>query len=259
MMLCAGIIGGNLARMSGTGAIGLVFFCMLISIALGIITGILYNKILVPAMILTIGTLLVWEAIPRLIFQEGVRIPTPMAAFAREPQVYVVFIIAFVLFFLLFNKTAFGHNIRAVGNNQAIAVKAGLNIDEIKLMSFVSGSVFLGIAAFMYISSAANVRNVTALGSMSLMMDGFMGMFMAMFIARYCNMSLAVVIGTFSMRMLTNGFVAMGFSSTARDVVQGFFLLALLTISANAGLFEKRKADKAYAMEANLESNKEQC
>jgi len=84
------------------------------------------------------------------------------------------------------------------------------------------------------------------MGSMTIMMDGFMGMFIALFISKYCDTSIAVVLGSFTMKMLSNGFVSMGLSATVRDIVQGVFLLVLLVISANAGLFERMRADKAF-------------
>jgi len=251
MMLCAGIIGGNLARVTGTGVVGLALFCLVLTVAMGAFTGFLYNKILVPSMILTIGMLLVWEGLPRFIFPSGVSVPTASTVLASTPHIYVIFGMMVVAFHFLFNKTAFGHNLRAIGNNQAIAISAGLDIDKIKLFSFISGSIFLGVAATLHISTVSTLRNVSSMGSMQIMMDGFMGMFMAMFLSKFANMSIAVVIGTFSMRMLTNGFVAMGLSSTARDIVQGLFLLVLLAISANAGIFEKRRADKEFAAEAD--------
>jgi ribose/xylose/arabinose/galactoside ABC-type transport system permease subunit len=77
-----------------------------------------------------------------------------------------------------------------------------------------------------------------------------------MFLEKYCDMSIAVILGTFSMKMLSNGFVAIGLSSTVRDIVQGLFLLVLLVISANAGLFERRKADKEFAAMCNAAYNK---
>ena len=138
------------------------------------------------------------------------------------------------------------HNLRAIGSNQAIANSVGLDSDKIKFAVFTIGGLFLGIGAFLYISNAGEQRNVSAMGSMTIMMDGFMGMFIAMFIAKYCDMSIAVVLGTFTMKMLSNGFVAMGLSSTVRDIIQGIFLLVLLVISANAGLFERMRADKAF-------------
>ena len=253
MITFAGIIGGNLANMTGTGVPGVFGFCLLITVALGAITGVLYNLIRVPSMVLTIGTLMIWEAAPYTLFTEGANMRSNMTILAREPYCYILLAILFVAFYILTNKTAFGHNLSAIGNNQAIANSVGLDSDKIKFFSFLFGSMFLGVAATVHLSITGALRNVTAMSSMTVMMDGFMGVFMAMFLSRYCNTSIAVVIGTFSMRMLSNGFLAMGFSSTARDVVQGVLLLALLTISANAGIIETSRANKAFKDVANKE------
>ena len=253
MMLFAGIVGGNLAKSTGTGIAGVFVFCFVVTLVLGAITGLLYNLIRVPSMVLTIGTLMVWEAAPNLQYPNGVTIPLTMTILAREPYCYVLLGLMFVAFYLLYNKTAFGHNLRAIGNNQAIANSVGLNSDRIKLLSYIFGAAFLGIAAVLHVSLNGELRNASSMSSMTIMMDGFMGVFMAMFLSKFCNTSIAVIIGAFSMKMLSNGFVAMGFSSTARDIVQGLLLLALLTISANAGLIETRRANKAFKEEANRE------
>lgn len=250
MITFAGIIGGNLARLTGTGVFGVLLFCILITLALGAVTGVLYRLIRVPSMVLTIGTLMIWEAAPYTVFPNGANLPSSMTILAREPYIYILLAVMFLIFYILLNKTAFGYNLSAVGNNQAIANSVGLDSDKIKFLSFLFGSLFLGVGAVLHLSSMGELRNVTTMSSMNVMMDGFMGVFMAMFLSRYCNISIAVIIGTFSMKMLSNGFIAMGFSSTARDVVQGLLLLALLTISANAGLIETRRADKTFKEEA---------
>lgn len=253
MMTFAGIIGGNLAKATGSGVFGVLGFCLIITVALGGITGLLYNLVRVPSMVLTIGTLMIWEAAPYTPYPNGANMPSTMTILAREPYCYILLVLMFIIFYILINKTAFGHNLSAIGNNQAIANSVGLDSDKIKFLSFLFGSIFLGVAAALHLSSVGELRNVTAMSSMTVMMDGFMGVFMAMFLSRYCNTSIAVIIGTFSMKMLSNGFIAMGYSSTARDVVQGLLLLALLTISANAGIIETRRANNAFREAANRE------
>lgn len=253
MMLTAGIIGGNLAKSTGTGVLGFALFTLVIAVAVGAITGLLYNWMRVPAIVLTIGTMLVWEAFPKMLYTGGVNLRANMTVLSREPYIYIILGFMLVIFHLLFNYTEFGHNLRAIGNNQAIANSVGLNSDRIKFLAFLYGSVFIGVAAVLYVSQQGEVRNVSAMGSMTIMMDGFMGLFISMFLAKYCNMSVAVILGTFTMKMLSNGFVAMGLPATVRDIVQGIFLLILLVISANAGLFERRRADKLFAESANKE------
>ena len=246
MMLFAGIIGGNLAKTLGWGWPGLVLFCILICVLEGAAEGLLYNAMRVPCIVMSIGMMLVWEALPKLIYPNGVNLVGDITKLCKQPYCFYVLGITAVLFYIIYNKTPFGHNLRAIGSNQSIANSVGLDPDRIKFAVFTIGGLFLGIGAVLYISNAGEQRNVSAMGSMTIMMDGFMGMFIAMFIAKYCDMSIAVVLGTFTMKMLSNGFVAMGLSSTVRDIIQGVFLLVLLVISANAGLLERVKADRAF-------------
>ena len=253
MIIFAGIVGGNLAKITNTGVTGLVLFVVSICILEGMLTGLLYNAMRVPCIVLSIGMMLIWEALPRVLFEGGLNLNFKWTYLARSPHCFLILALCLAVFYVIYNKTAFGHNLRAIGSNQAIANSVGLSSDKIKFLSFTLGAVFLGVAGVLYMSERGEVRNVTTMGSMTIMMDGFMGMFIAMFLSKYCDMSIAVVLGTFTMKMLANGFVALGLSATVRDIVQGLFLLLLLTISANAGFFDRRKADKAFAEKCNAE------
>lgn len=250
VMLSAGIIGGNLATMTNTGIWGLLLFCTLIGVIIGASTGFLYNILRVPCMVLTIGLMLFFEAFPRAIFSGGVRVPMSMSMLSMAPNCYYVAIIMLVIFYILYECTAFGHNIRALGASPSIAASVGLDADKMKIRAFVIAGFYFGIAAALYVAANGEVRNVSTLGSMQTMMDSFMGMFLAMFMSQFCKMPIAVAVSTFTMKMMSNGFVALGMDATVRDLANGVFLLILLAISANAGLFDQIKADKEFQEEA---------
>jgi ribose/xylose/arabinose/galactoside ABC-type transport system permease subunit len=249
--LCALIMGGNFSNMLGLGLPGLILFCIILALFLSFVVGVLFNIMNVPAIVLTIGMVLIFESIPRIFFQAGVIVPRRDTFLAREPWCFVVLILVFCVFYVIYNKTAFGHNLRALGSNAQIAGAAGLNVNKVTLYCFLVSGIFLGIAAALYGSANGEVRNVTAMGSMIIMMDAFMGVFLAFFLAQYCDLTIAVFLGTFTMRLLTNGFVAMGTSATVRDMANGFFLFILLAISANQGLFERMRIRREQIRAAN--------
>ncbi len=249
VMLSAGIIGGNIAGMIG-GGIGTLLLCTtVLGVVIGLVTGILYNKLRVPCMVLTIGLMLFFEALPRAFFSGGVRL-TNVVALSMAPNCYYVGLVMLVIFYVLYEMMPFGHNMRAIGASPSISASVGLNADRIKLKAFTAAGFFFGVAAALYVSANGEVRNVSSLGSMQIMMDGFMGMFLAMFMSTFCKMPIAVMVSTFTMKMMSNGFVALGMSATVRDLANGLFLLVLLTISANSGLIARKKADQAYRLEA---------
>lgn len=251
VMLSAGIIGGNLAKMTGTGMWGLLLFCVVIGVLAGALTGFLYNKLRVPCMVLTIGLMLFFEALPRALYSGGVRMTGDVVQLSMAPNCYIIGAVMLVLFYVAYEVTAFGHNVRAIGANPVIASNVGLDADKIKFKAFLLSGLYFGVAAALYVSASGEVRNVTALGSMQIMMDGFMGMFLAMFMATFCKMGIAVAVSAFTMKMISNGFVALGMDATIRDLTNGLFLLILLATSANAGWLGRIKADKKFVQEAN--------
>lgn len=253
---CAAIIGNGVSNMLGWGLPGLIFFAILVSLACSAIMGLLYNWLRVPCMVLGLGLMLVFESLPRIFFPGGAVISPDDAFLARQPWCFVVMAFVMVLFYVIYNKTPYGHNIRAIGANQSVALAAGLDLDKIKFTNFMVGGFFLGIAAVLYMSAQGKVQNVGALGSMVVMMDGFMGVFLGMLLARWSDPSIAVFCGVLTMKILANGFVAVGLESTWKDVVTGMFMLVIMAISKNAALPAKMKADKAFAEEAIAEQGR---
>lgn len=253
---CAAIIGNGVSNMLGWGLPGLIFFAILVSLACSAIMGLLYNWLRVPCMVLGLGLMLVFESLPRIFFPGGAVISPDDAFLARQPWCFVVMAFVMVLFYVIYNKTPYGHNIRAIGANQSVALAAGLDLDKIKFTNFMVGGFFLGIAAVLYMSAQGKVQNVGALGSMAVMMDGFMGVFLGMLLARWSDPSIAVFCGVLTMKILANGFVAVGLESTWKDVVTGMFMLVIMAISKNAALPAKMKADKAFAAEAIAEQGR---
>ncbi len=251
VVIASAIIGGNLMVMTDTGLPGLVIFCFLTGVILTTITGFLNNKLRVPTLVLTVGIMLVYEALPRLFFPSGATVSIKYTILARSPWIFIVFAIVFIIFYLLYNYATYGHNIRALGGSEEIAKSAGINIPRIKQIGFIISGIFLGAAAVLYISSNGQLLNVSMFGSMPTLLNAFMGVFLAMFLSRYCNIAIALIIGTFTMSIMTNGFIAMGVSAYIRDVTTGLLLLTLLGISANQGRLQKWRMDRERAKLAN--------
>ena len=252
IVLASSVIGGNLALATNTGVVGMCVFCILVSITLSAINGLVYNVLRVPSIVLSLGIMLVYEALPRVLYSGGVVVPTKITFLAQSPYCFVILAIMYVIFYYVYNLTPLGHNMRALGANQSVSISAGLNIDRIKFMAYLMMGVFLGVASVIYLSTQGEVLNATALGSMAVMMDAFMCVFLSNFLVRFCNKTYAVVAAVLTMRVINTGFVSLGMSSEVKNITTGLMMLALLVFSANEGLFEKRKADKAFAEKMNL-------
>lgn len=246
------IVGGNLALLTGTGIVGLLIFCVLTAVFMTTITALLYNFMKVPSMVLTVGLVMVYEASTFVLFKgKGVLISGDITILSRAPYCFIILAVMFGIFYVVFNYTSFGHNVRALGNGQLIARNAGLSPGKTKFKSFLFGGLFLGVAAVINISTKGKLTAATSMASVSTVFDAMMGIFIGLFLTKYCNMAFGVAIGAFTMKMLNTGLIALGLSTTVRDISSGLFLLIILIISNNQGLFADMKSKRIRAREAN--------
>jgi ribose transport system permease protein len=251
IVLCATIMGGNIAKLTYSGFPGLVLFCVAAALILAFIMGTLYNFMKIPGLVLAIGLVLIYESIPRIFFRGGVTIARANTFLSLSPWCFIVLAVMGAIFYIIYNKTAFGHNLRALGSSPTISNSVGLDSAKIKFMCFMVGGFFFGVAAVLHGSNQGQVLNVVAMGSMTIMMDAFMGVFLAFFLTKWCNLTFAVVIGNVTMKMINNGFVSLGLTSTVRDITTGIFLFVLLAMSANEGFMQKIRERNANAEKAN--------
>lgn len=249
VVYASAIIGANLG--AAHGAAGVIACCMLIAIALCAISGLLYTLLRIPAQILSVGMLMLYESLPRLLFKTGGVVSLRDTTLAQPPYCFLVFALVFIFYYIVYQKSLFGHNVRAIGANQSVAFSAGVDIVKTKFITFLVKGILLGAAGFMYMLSNIKVANPDTLTSFGLIFEALMGTFFAMFLRKYSGMPVGMVVGVFSMKMLTTAMVACGMAATVRSLVTGFFLLILLCVSSNQVKFvewlQRRKIGKAAA------------
>lgn len=253
VVTASAIIGGNMMNITGTGLPGLVFFSVTSAILLTSLTGFLNNKLRVPILVVAMGLTLVYEALPSILFPNisAAIIKVKYAVLAQAPYIFIVFAIAFAIYYILTNKTAYGHNIRALGGNSELAARAGLKVDRIKQLSFTFSGVFAGIAGAIYMCSNGQVNTPAAFGSMGTVMDAFLGLFLGMFLSRFCDGAIGIVIAVVTMTILSNGMLNMGIEATYRDIVKSVVLFFLLAFSGNQPYFVAWRRDLKRAEKAN--------
>lgn len=250
---CA-IFGAYFSGLTHTGVWGLCLFAVLTGVVLSIIMGILYRLLRVPCLVLSLGMAMVIEALPNIMVPNATgQIGLLDGFLGSSPWCYLIVIAVFAVFYYINNFTTLGADMRAIGANIRIAQSAGVNIDRVKFISFVITGVFLGVGGVLYMSANVSVIGVTGFASAAMIFDGFMGVFVAMVLGKYVNFSVAVIIGTLTIRLLSSGLVACGFSSEVRGILTGVFLFVVVSFSANSGVLEQIRAKKQIVEEANAQ------
>ncbi len=120
-----------------------------------------------------------------------------------------------IIIYAVFNYTSIGYHVRTIGNNRQVAANIGVSIRNTpRFKSFLFEGVMLGMAAVISISTKGGASATSGMDSMSVSFDALMSVYMGMFLSRYCNLIVGVLLGTLSMKMFNAGLIAIGLSAT---------------------------------------------
>lgn len=244
-VLLASIIGGNLAINLGLGLPGMIALCLIIGLLAGCIVGIVYYLLKIPTIITSIGMLLIYESISGYVFNgAGVYLPSSWSLFNSTTMYIIAAIIALFSYFL-FYKTKIGYNVRAVGNNAAVAATNGLDVYRVKVIALAIAGLFAGMYAMVSLGSSGVQKIVGSMGSMGTCFDAMMCVFVGMSISRKGNLIAGIYCGSLVMQLVKICLMAMGFPSEYNSIIIAVFVLFFMSLDAYSNANVHKKSAKA--------------
>ena len=215
-----------------TGYWGVVLAPIVCGAIIGFINGIVYIKLRIPSLIVTVGLALIYESLSVFAAQgEEKVLSTSYRAFGSYPANLILALCAFLLTAMILRYTKTGTYTYAIGSNEYVAKNMGVNVDKYKVVSFVLCGFFTGIMAILTISYGTSMTAASSLSSMSRNFTPLMGTFVGLAFRRYGTPITAIVIGEFIIALLFNGFVALGAPTTIQNVVTGLVLLLIVALT----------------------------
>ena len=232
--LCAGFITNGVP-------VGLsMILALVIGTALGAVSGLLVTKGRLQPFIATLITMTVYRG-ATMIFMDGKPISNLGDSFTLKvvgkgnfyhiPIPAITFVVMFLIFMFVLEKTTFGRRVYATGSNEQSAKLAGININRTKLITYaISGcmSALSGLILLSRLSSAQPTLGsgyeldaiaAVALGGTS--MNGGRGRVWGTFV------------GILIIAVLNNGLNILGVSSYYQDVVKGIVILIAVLSDRN--------------------------
>ncbi len=214
------------------GYAGLVIAPILVGTLLGFINGMVYIRLHISSLIVTVAMALIYEAIA--VFAAGgknVILPSNYRAFGDYPWNLVLAIFAYVLCAFILKYTKVGTYTYAIGSNEVVAKNMGVNVNRYKVVAFTLAGMFYGMQAILTISYGTSITAAMNLSSMSRNFTPLMGTFFGLAFKKYGHPVIAIVIGEMIIQLLFNGFVALGAPTTIQNIVTGAALLLIVTIT----------------------------
>ena len=226
-IILASIIGCKLAASMGLGYMGLIGGCLIAGAIIGILNGVFYIKLRIPSMIVTTGLA------TANIIAGGVEqtLPSDLRMFGQMPGNLILALLTFAAAYFILNYTKIGTYTYAIGSNEFIAKNMGINVNKYKILAFVISGIFFGIMSILTISYGSSMVAVTGMASMSRNFIPTMGCFFGVAFKKYGMPIQAIILGEFMINIIFYGFVALGAPTAIQDVITGFALLIIITLT----------------------------
>ncbi len=139
----------------------------------GLTHGLLISKGHIEPFIVTLGTLGIYRAYLTY-FSNGGAItlendladaygPIYYGSFLNLPIPIWIFILVAVCGVIILNRTAYGRYVQAVGSNEQVARYAAVNVDRVKITTYVLLGICVGIATLLYVPRLGSASPTTGL------------------------------------------------------------------------------------------------
>lgn len=224
------------------GYFGLFFGCMLTGAMVGVINALVIQKLRIPSVVATVGTLIVYECIGYYITivaggTNSLTLDSSLRAFGSYPWNIILSLVCFVIIYILYKYSRLGLYCNAIGTNQKMAEDYGINIEKWVFIASVVGGVFIGVMALMAISYGSTFTPSLNMESFKRGFTPIMGCFIGVAMKKHMNPVVAIILGEFLMYLIINGLVIMGIDASIQDCVQGLVLVIVVCLTMRSSRY----------------------
>ena len=229
---------------SKLGIPGIVLGALAVALVIATIKSVLSTLINVNGLIISIAYTLIFGSLGYVYVKgQSVILTSENTLLGKFPYSLIILVISGIVIYVLDKYSVFGAHCRALGGNETLAKTAGIKKNVVNTKAIFICSIYAAIAAIISVSRCAGSAAQTGLLSMSVVFQAMTGVFIAMILTKYINMTVGIIVGVVSMNIITIGLIAIDMPSSMKDTVNGGFLLLLMIINF---IINKREKDKLY-------------
>jgi ribose transport system permease protein len=256
----AGIIGGTIAVGAKWSPASMAFLIIGAAVILSLVNGILYIILRLPPTVISLITLMIYEALTQIFNNgKGIMITTKpgYAVFYSESHIFIITACMMIFYWALMKYTRFGLEARALSRGQKIAVDFGIRERPAIIKRYLVVGLFLGIASVLYLGQNLTMDAVQNMSSTIVMFSSIMPVMIGGVLARYSNVPVGIFLAALSMQFIGVGFVCMGLDSNLASAISGLFILGFIAWTGNLPAlklyFSRRK--RRAALERDFETS----
>lgn len=209
---------------------------LLVGVCVGLINGLLIERLQVSSLLITLGTMGVITGVARQISNlESVPIINPDFTFyfgAGEvfgiPVLFLWTIVIAGIAYLALNKLVFGRHLLAVGGSPKAALAMGINVVRVRLNALVISSVAAALAGLLYAGRLHGARYTLGEADLLTVIAAVAIGGTSLFGGRASIVG--AILGSWLMGMINNGLILSGFSTNEQMIARGVILIIAVAI-----------------------------
>lgn len=258
MASLVGIVAGTLFQSEQPIVLAIVV-SLIVGVVGGIINGILVSYIGVSAFVATLGMLTVFRGLALYIGGGssiyGRAVPDAFSDFGRGgipigtineravelPNLTIIAAIVLILVMITLAWTVFGRRLYAVGGNMEAARLSGIQVNQLRLLTFVISGLGAAVAGLMLFSRLATAHPTQGEG---LMLQAIAAVFLGMTLSEEGQPNVfGTLLGVLILGVLANGLTQLKIDTYIQEIVTGVIIVLSVTLSSlsrkNLGLLAR--------------------
>ncbi len=234
-----------------------VLIGLVLGLALGFLNGYLSVKLKVHPMVVTLATMAIFQGISYMITKSNsiYGLSTEFKFLGQGkllgiPVSIIVMVAVLILATVFLNKTYLGRYVYALGGNSEASRLAGVNINTIRIMTFVICSFFVAIASILLVSRSGSTNSSVGAGTEFTCITAAVlgGVSMAGGEGKVWRAFVGVII----LGVLSNGMQFIGLGVYPQYIAKGIILMAAISFDTYQKSPSRKKKSEIKAKEPVL-------
>jgi ribose/xylose/arabinose/galactoside ABC-type transport system permease subunit len=216
------------------GAVGLLLGVGL-GLLIGLVNGLIFARVRIPSFIVTLAMMAILASLLRIVSGGKAIYLDPggplgwLGILGRFPGVLIVVLVIVAVCWLLYNKTAFGLDLRAMGGSERVSGLLGVSLTRRRVEVFGLVGLLVGVAAIVNLARVGAASPVTGTG---LELEAISAVVLGgtPLTGGYGSI-VKTVVGALALTVLDNGLTLTGVQPSWNAVVRGTLLIIAIGIA----------------------------
>ena len=236
-MSVAAVLVAKLLSNGVMGVVPAILLGILICVALGCFNGFMSILLNSQPMIVTLGTMAIFQGISFLISGSKTYHNLPRSfmylgqgrLFGTIPLNVLIALVVIVIVGVILNRTHIGRKVYAVGDNPEAAKLAGLNVPKIKILVFTCAGILVGISAILLAARSGSADSSTGTG---IEFTGIIACVLSGVALKGGEGTLwKAIVAVFVLGVLSNGMQLINLGTYPQYIAKGIIMLVSLYLS----------------------------